>query len=236
MKKIVKIFLIVLAVLGGLSFFAIQKLTYAPSPVAEEAVLAAKIEDDVTLFAAEDADATSIILYQGAFVEDAAYAPLAKQLSEAGFNVYLLDTPLNLPVLAEKRGLEVLEAYQLEQVIFMGHSLGGVIAARNAASLMTSDTLAGLVFLASYPDDSVDLSQANFPILSITASEDDVINAEAFAAATQLLPQGTHYEVIAGGNHSGFGDYGQQAKDGQASITASQQRQAIVEFVTEIFK
>lgn len=222
--------------MGLLFVVGIQQLTYVPSEAAQEAAQTAVIKDDVSIFEADQTDALTIVLYQGGFVEELAYAPLASQLAEAGFTVYLIDTPLNLPVLAEKRGLAVVEEYQLTNVIFMGHSLGGVMAARNADAIVDSGKVAGLVLLASYLADSTDLSKADFPVLSITASQDEVLNWEAFDVATDLLPSQTIFEKIEGGNHSGFGDYGQQAKDGQATITTGQQRDQIVTLMTQVFQ
>lgn len=221
--------------LGLLFVVGIQQLTYAPSQDAQSAAQTAVIEEYVSIFEAKDANAPAIILYQGGFVEKHAYAPLAKQLAQTGFNVYLIDTPLNLPVLAEKRGLAVVEDYQLTEVIFMGHSLGGVVAARNAATMIASGKVAGVVLLASYLADSTDLSGVDFPVLSITASQDDVLNWDAFEAASDLLPPQATFEEIKGGNHSGFGDYGQQAQDGQATISPVQQREQIVSLVSDIF-
>lgn len=223
------VFITVIFVVG------VRQLTYGPSPAAELAAQKAVTEDYVSIFEAEQVDSPVIVLYQGGFVEQDAYAPLASQLAESGFTVYLIDTPLNLPVLAEKRGLTVVEDYQLNNVIFMGHSLGGVIAASNAAALVDAGKVAGLVLLASYPAGSTDLNEVAFPVLSVTASEDGVLNWEAFEAAANLLPADTIYDEIEGGNHSGFGDYGLQDKDGTATISAAEQREQIVDLVNKIF-
>ena len=235
MKKWLKYVLGILAFITVISVVGIRQLTYAPTPAAELAAQKAVTENYVSIFEAEQDDSPAIVLYQGGFVEQNAYAPLASQLAEAGFTVYLIDTPLNLPVLAEQRGLAVVEDYQLTDVIFMGHSLGGVIAANNAAALVDSGKVAGLVLLASYLAGSTDLSEVDFPVLSVTASEDKVLNWEAFEAATKLLPADTIYDEIEGGNHSGFGDYGLQEKDGQAAISSAEQREQIVDLVIKNF-
>lgn len=235
MKKWLKYVLGILAFITVISVVGIRQLTYAPTPAAELAAQKAVTENYVSIFEAEQDDSPAIVLYQGGFVEQNAYAPLASQLAEAGFTVYLIDTPLNLPVLAEQRGLDVVEDYQLTDVTFMGHSLGGVIAANNAAALVDSGKVAGLVLLASYLAGSTDLSEVTFPVLSVTASEDKVLNWEAFEAATKLLPPDTTYDEIEGGNHSGFGDYGRQEKDGQATISSAEQRELIVDLVVKNF-
>lgn len=236
MKKWIKYLVASLVILLLLLSLGLSQLTYSPTETAEEVAQTAKVEDNVRIFEAEDPLGPAIVFYQGAFVEAAAYAPLARQLAAAGFDVYLLDSPFNLPVLAEQSGLKVVEDYQLNQVIFMGHSLGGVIAARNAAAMQAFDQVAGLVLLASYPDQSTELVGAEFPILSITASMDEVLNQAAFAEAIDQLPETTLYKEIKGGNHSGFGDYGPQAQDGPASLTASEQKTQVVRLLIEAFR
>ena len=117
----------------------------------------------------------------------------------------------------------------------MGHSLGGVIAARNAATLSEDTEIAGLILLASYPDESINLADAQFPVLSITASNDQVLNWEAFASAKALLPPHTSFVEFLGGNHSGFGDYGFQSGDGEATLTNEDQRAQVISAIQSVW-
>jgi hypothetical protein len=51
------------------------------------------------------------------------------------------------------------------------------------------------------------------------------------------LPEETTTEVIIeGGNHAGFGDYGVQDGDGEASLSGEEQRKITVEAVMEILQ
>ena len=43
------------------------------------------------------------------------------------------------------------------------------------------------------------------------------------------------YHQVVGGNHAGFGSYGPQAGDGDATITADAQHAEVVAFVDEFF-
>ena len=53
------------------------------------------------------------------------------------------------------------------------------------------------------------------------------MDKDIFNATLDLLPHGTIMQVIQGGNHAQFGNYGLQPGDGTATISAAdQQRQA----------
>ena len=228
MKKWLKVFFAILGTVTIFCVFAIQSLTYSASETALEIADVAEVQQQTLIFHPQNTNEKNIIFYQGGFVESEAYAPLASTLTNEGYTVYLIDTPLNLPVFATNRGLDIIKENDLTHVIFMGHSLGGVIAARNAATLSEDTEIAGLILLASYPDESINLADAQFPVLSITASNDKVLNWEAFASAKALLPQHTTFVEILGGNHSGFGDYGLQSGDGEATLTNEEQREQII--------
>ena len=86
----------------------------------------------------------------------------------------------------------------------------------------TAESLSGLVLLGAYS--SKDLTQSGLPVLSITAELDTVVDENKMERNRENLPEDTLEKTIAGGNHSGFGDYGLQEKDTQATITAAQQQ------------
>ncbi|MBC9703437.1 MAG: alpha/beta hydrolase, partial [Enterococcus sp.] len=88
--------------------------------------------------------------------------------------------------------------------------------------------LKGIFYLASYPDKKGTLAKSKLPILSITASNDQVLDQEAYDSAKEYLPTQTEYVSIEGGNHGGFGSYGEQKGDGKAEITNADQQTAIV--------
>ncbi len=233
MKKLKKISLgvlvLVLAVLA-VGTAVLQHKTYQASSQAQTAAKAAtKTTKDYLLFKSSGDTKATIIFYQGALVEETAYATMAKDLAKEGFNVYLLKTPLNLPVLSSQKALKVIKKNNLTNVYLAGHSLGGVVACLNAAD---SNDITGLILLASYPSEKTDLSNSNLKVLSITASKDKVLKWDNYKAAKKRLPADTQYVTITGGNHSGFGDYGHQDKDGTATISQSEQENQIVSAIT----
>ena len=80
------------------------------------------------------------------------------------------------------------------------------------------DNQRGIVLLASYPTKAVDE-----PLLLLYGTEDGVLNRERVAEASHYGSVETR--VIEGGNHASFGDYGPQAGDRPAAISAREQQE-----------
>ena len=125
---------------------------------------------------------------------------------------------------------------KLDKVYVAGHSLGGVVASLDAVTLQKENHLAGLILFASYPDKSVDFSSSNIPVLSIVASNDKILNWEKYEASKSRLPKTSEELMIEGGNHSGFGMYGEQKGDGARSISNEEQQQKVIEKMTEFMR
>ncbi|WP_366515913.1 alpha/beta hydrolase [Streptococcus gallinaceus] len=149
--------------------------------------------------------------------------------------VYVLKSPLELPVLNTKAAGNLIGDKQLDSVYLAGHSLGGVVAAMDSKE---SNRVKGLILLASYPSEKTDLSKKKLAVLSITASRDAVLNWDNYQSSPpkKRLPSDTEFFQIEGGNHSEFGDYGLQKKDKAASISARQQKQAIVQAISQFIQ
>ena len=81
--------------------------------------------------------------------------------------------------------------------------------------------LDGLILLAAYS--TCDLTEADFPVISIYGSNDGVLNMEKVAASRDLMPSDYSEHVIEGGNHAGFGSYGAQKGDHNATISQNEQ-------------
>ena len=103
-----------------------------------------------------------------------------------------------------------------------GHSLGGSMAAQYAVDHAGDGTLDGLVLLGSYS--ASDLSSTNLGAISLYGSNDQVLNRAKLEDNADLLPKGAETVEIEGGNHAGFGAYGPQSGDGEASITPAEQQ------------
>lgn len=170
---------------------------------------------------------TGIVFYPGGLVEHASYAPPLRLLAEQGFVVALVSMPSDLAVYAPNRADRVLEEVEADQWVIAGHSLGGAMAASYAEDPPAN--LVGLALWAAYPAGSKDLSAGSVDVLSITATEDGVLDRETWEERRALLPADATYVSIEGGNHAGFGDYGAQKGDGQATISPEAQHQQTAE-------
>lgn len=192
---------------------------------------------DPCAFAFGDEDApVGLILYQGAGVEPAAYAPLAVEIAAEGFLVTIQQAPLGLPILDSDMAQASIEAFPNVEIWAVGgHSLGGAMAARFAAETSRVD---GLVLLAAYPEGGLDLRDSGLDVLSIYGDGDPLATPDDVLGAESRLPEGTRFVLVEGGNHAQFGSYGRQPRDGEASISAETQRRlvgdAIVRFLSEI--
>lgn len=97
-----------------------------------------------------------------------------------------------------------------------GHSLGGVVASSVAGG--DDPRGRGLLLWASYA--ARDLSnQTSLQVTSILGTEDALATPAKIADSEEKLPPDTQYVEIVGGNHSVFGDYGDQSGDGTATIS-----------------
>ncbi|ALS00600.1 carboxymethylenebutenolidase [Enterococcus silesiacus] len=222
----------VLVILVGL--FYIKTITYTPTTMAVEASQKASNENG-TLFFKGDKEKPALIFYQGALVESASYSIWAEKVAEAGFSVYLVKEPLNLAVLGQNKAEEVIRSNHLTSYVIGGHSLGGVMASRFAAE-QDNNALKGVFFLASYPDEKGSLTKFKGQVLSVTGSVDGVLNWQSYDQAKKDLPEQTIFEEIKGGNHAGFGSYGEQKGDKPAQINNDEQQQEVANLLIEWLK
>lgn len=205
---------VVLVISGGIIYLKIQ--THAPTDNAQQVTKKAESTSDWLYFPSNDKNKPMIIFYPGALVDSGSYSPWAEKISEAGYPVYIVKMPLDLALLAPNRGSQILADHPDRSYVIGGHSLGGVMASRFAED--HPKKLAGVFFLASYPDEKGSLKDTKVPVLSMTAGNDQVLNHEAYQKAKQYLPTDTEYQEIRGGNHAGFGSYDAQKGDGKSTI------------------
>src|SRR6056297_987695 len=188
----------------------------------------------------EDSEKNSaLIFYQGGKVQETAYVPLCDLISQEGYTVFLIKMPFNLAVFDIDRASLILDQYRndYDNWFLAGHSLGGDMAADYISKQKEND-FKGLIFLAAYPAESSNLSKKDIAVLSITASQDEVIDQNKLSKAKKYLPFGTQFNIIKGGNHAGFGNYGPQKGDGDAEITKKEQWEQtvnlIINFIREV--
>jgi len=110
--------------------------------------------------------------------------------------------------------------------------LGGAMAGSyiyNNFDNLTS--VKGLILLASYVSEETNLLDQTIDVLSITATEDKILNWGKYESSKNNLPSDTVYNSIEGGNHSGFGNYGPQKGDGQSLISKQKQWEKTVHLI-----
>lgn len=210
---------LIILIIGG--FFTIKSKEYQASTQAQSAAQISISTNNTVKFQGNDAN-PMVIFYPGALVEPKSYSIWASQVAKAGYTVYIVRFPLDLAVLNSNAASRVQDN---KDYVIGGHSLGGTMAARYAAK--NPEHLKAVFFLASYPETKGDLHEINVPVLSLTASKDGVLNRKNYNKAKKLLPNGTFYEQIPGGNHAGFGSYGKQQGDNRATISNAKQQNII---------
>ena len=166
----------------------------------------------------------AFIFYPGGKVEYTAYLPLLHRLSDSGIDCFLIKMPLNLAVFGQSKASRITDKYQYAKWYIGGHSLGGAMAALYASG----HELDGLILLASYAMREVDEMT-----LELYGSEDNILNMDNRKSGDVYLPKGSVIDVIEGGNHAWFGNYGEQKGDGKATITRDEQQEYTVERIKE---
>lgn len=170
-------------------------------------------ETDFGLFFDGPGTDDAMIFYPGGKVEYTAYAPLMSEIAESGTDCFLCEMPYDLAVFGINTADKVMNEYSYAKWYIGGHSLGGAMASVYAKG---REDISGLILMGAYP-----VSQPDCRSLLIYGSNDGVVNRNK-------LEQSLTYDdlicvEIPGGNHSGFGCYGEQAGDNPAEITTREQ-------------
>ena len=178
---------------------------------------------------------TGFIFYPGGHVDYRSYAPIAREIASRGYMVSIVEMPLSLAVFGVNKADDVIAAYpDMRYWVIGGHSLGGSMAASYAGKNL--DVVQGLVLWASYPASGDDLSSTDLKGLTNYGSNDLVLNMDNYNSTISLLPPGTIMQVIEGGNHAQFGNYGLQPGDGTATISAADQQMQAAELTVRLFR
>jgi pimeloyl-ACP methyl ester carboxylesterase len=178
---------------------------------------------------------TGLIFYPGGRVDYRSYAPHASDIAQEGFLVVVVPMPLNFAFFGVNRAEDVIEVFpNIETWAVGGHSLGGAMAAQFAQA--NRSLVEGLVLWAAYPPNSADLTTSGLEVISISASNDGVASREEIEDSRERLPQDATFVEIQGGNHAGFGWYGQQRGDGNLDIPKSVQQEQIVDLTASFLR
>ena len=174
-----------------------------------------------------------MIFYPGAKVESIAYGNLMKTISKNGVDCFLVEMPFNFAFFGSNKADSIVNSYNYSHWAMSGHSLGGIVAASYAVD--NKDKIDNLILLAAYPTEKID---DNIKMLSIYGDKDGVLNMETYEDSHKFWNGNSTEEIIIGGNHGGFGDYGLQKGDNNATISNMEQQNRtamlIVKFLTGI--
>ena len=182
-----------------------------------------------------DTARVGLVFYPGSLVDPVAYAPLARDVAEAGYRAVILPLAFRqAPTARHQRDLfERTQAVMSEAPdrawVVGGHSRGGALAARFARDHEAA--LDGLLLIGTSHPREDDLSGLAVDVTKVFGSEDGLASEAEVRQFAPLLPEATHWERVEGGNHDQFGWYGWQLGSGTATISRAAQHAATVRAV-----
>jgi pimeloyl-ACP methyl ester carboxylesterase len=136
--------------------------------------------------------------------------------------VVVPNMPLRLAVLDANRAGTIMAAYpNIKRWIIGGHSMGGAMAA--AYAFKNPGSVAGLIFLASYPANMHAMPDATLPVAMLYGTHDFITRKSEFEASHERLPKHTQFIAIEGGDHYQFGSFAN--KEVTATISRADQQQ-----------
>lgn len=224
-RRMLAVFLAFLAALA----VAVLVFLNTSYPASDAALAALESDSAVTVTVQDDGDMVfapasaasgcGIIFYPGGKVDPRAYAPLMRAFAERGFTCVLVRMPFNLAFFDSNAADGEQGAFpKVDRWYLGGHSLGGAMAARYAAG--HADDYEGLLLCAAYPAE--DLGDTDLAVESVYGSEDGVLNRDRYEECRTNAPQMVE-DMIPGGCHGYFGDYGEQKGDGNPTISREEQ-------------
>jgi hypothetical protein len=176
---------------------------------------------------------TGFIFYPGGKVTPDAYAPLCSKIAASGYKVIIAPMPLNLAILNGEKAKDVIAANpDIKNWVIGGHSLGGVMAASYAYK--HPNQVKGLVLYAAYPQDKNNMSKQGLKVLSLWGTEDGCADLKKVLGAKSLVPEGSEFKAIEGGNHAQFGSYGPQKGDNSAKIPSTEQQSIAAQYTISL--
>ena len=163
---------VVVALVAGLAWF------FSPQPLLPEATAAlasspgatySEESTGLTYTPTAGPASTGLILYPGAKVPAAGYAPTARAIAERGYLVVVVPMPLNFAIFDIGAADGVIAAHpEIARWAIGGHSLGGAMAAQYAADHAAA--IAGLALCGAYS--AADLSASGLTASSVYGSLD----------------------------------------------------------------
>lgn len=186
-------------------------------------------EDNCYTFSPKNNEAKrGLVFYQGAKIENISYAPLLYHFAkDTDTFCVLVNAPYNFPLFYINAADNPINKYRnIKNWYVAGHSQGGTASSMYAANHLSM--VKGMILLASYAN--ANLADTDLNVALIYGSQDLVLNKSIYQKAKVQLPPNYYEHIIEGGNHAGFAMYGEQERDGLASISQIDQIQETVNF------
>lgn len=227
----------ILALLSGFYFYVSDYYHASDAAVAAitspaEGIEVEEYKDKMIVFRPEKPVA-GLIFYPGGKVDYKAYAPLMQKFADNGVLCVLVHMPFNLAVFGSNAADGIPEQFpEIEDWYMAGHSLGGAFASKYTKS--HAQAFRGLILLGAYS--CYDLTDTDLKVACIYGSQDGVMNFDKYEKNRKNLPDNHIENVIDGGCHAYFGDYGEQKGDGVASISVEEQMETTVDLSMQIIK
>ncbi len=174
-----------------------------------------------------------VIFYPETKVEHTAYLPLMRAFADEGIVAISIKMPYNLPILKQTAADGIRELFpEVESWYMAGHAKGGEIAAKYVS--VHQDSFDGLILLSAYSKE--DISATDLKVATIYGDLDKIMDLNAYKDNRINLPKSHEATIIEGANHSGFGMYGLQEGDGEATITNTRQIKETAAIIAEFVK
>ena len=230
--------IILIAVLIGW----LQWATFARTPLPEaiaalqsDQLVMVTQEPSITFLPLNSSPQTGFIFYPGGRIDPRGYALLMRKIAEAGYLVIVPEMPFNMAPFASNIAEEIIAVHpEIDQWVIGGHSVGGTMAAQFTKG--HPEDISGLAIWASYPADNADLSDLDIPVISIYGSQEIRVNDKSVSERQHLLPEGTRYIRIEGGDHHQFGSYEINPEDHLATTSRASQHQQIISATLELLE
>ncbi len=175
------------------------------------------------------------IIYPGAQVDPRAYAPIAHEIARNGILSIIVPMPGLFALNGWERATDIIAAHpEIQSWYLGGHSMGGAMTAHFAKE--NPGIMRGLILWAAYAGGGDNLSDSDEVVASIYGNLDGVATVDEIEEGKDLLPADTHYVEIRGGNHAGFGMYGDQEGDYAADIPLAVQHDQVVGATTHFIR
>lgn len=229
----------------------ILSCTYLPEEIHPNYINEIQETADYILISSGESSHEGLIFYPGGLVDAHAYLPWMDSLvtRRDSLQIICLKVTANLSILDMQKAMNVLSDFpMINRWVISGHSLGGVVACFTVSQ--NENSFDALIPMAAWTTENYPLQNWPGAVMSLSASADSLATPSEVNMNKYLFPPEasidtldfpmqrgfSYYKQIQGGNHAGFGKYGEQDGDGFAEITVEQQHGIIAESINNFLE